>query len=145
MPPLVRWTTGFPTVCWSNCSVVVAPPACQLIGVAWEPDRLQTEEVGDNRLRPLAGLVDALYSSAAPGCLCEWTANYYLSPLAAVVRMVLVLRRIGRGFHARWSNIVRPAISLLASRLSVSRPWRGSKAARHDHELAAHAEAEATQ
>jgi len=40
-------------------SVVVAPLGPrQLIGVAWEADRLKTEEVGDNRLRPLAGLVD---------------------------------------------------------------------------------------
>ena len=40
-------------------SVVVAPLGPrQLIGVAWEAERLKTEEVGDNRLRPLAGLVD---------------------------------------------------------------------------------------
>ena len=71
-------------------SVVVAPLGPrQLIGVAWESDRLQTEEVGDNRLRPLAGLVDAPPIRAPLRRLCEWTANYYLSPLAAVVRMVL--------------------------------------------------------
>ena len=40
-------------------SVVIAPLGPrQLIGVAWEPERVATEEVGDNRLRPLAGLVD---------------------------------------------------------------------------------------
>jgi primosomal protein N' (replication factor Y) len=33
-------------------SIVVAPLGPrQLIGVAWEADRLQSEEVGDNRLR----------------------------------------------------------------------------------------------
>ena len=40
-------------------SVVVAPLGPrQLLGVAWEADRLPSEEVGDNRLRPLAGVVD---------------------------------------------------------------------------------------
>jgi primosomal protein N' (replication factor Y) len=71
-------------------SVVVAPLGPrQLIGVAWEADRLQTEEVGDNRLRPLAGLVDVPPIPAPLRRLCEWTADYYLSPLAAVLRMVL--------------------------------------------------------
>ena len=71
-------------------SVVVAPLGPrQLIGVAWEADRLQTEEVGDNRLRPIAGLVDVPAVPAPLRRLCEWTADYYLSPLAAVLRMVL--------------------------------------------------------
>ena len=35
-------------------SIVVAPLGPrQMLGVVWEPERLQTEEVGDNRLRPL--------------------------------------------------------------------------------------------
>ena len=71
-------------------SVVIAPLGPrQLIGVAWEADRLQTEEVGDNRLRPLAGLVDVPPIPAQLRRLCEWTADYYLSPLAAVLRMVM--------------------------------------------------------
>jgi len=71
-------------------SVVVAPLGPrQLIGVAWEADRLPTEEIGDNRLRPLAGLVDVPVIPAPLRRLCEWTADYYLSPLAAVLRMVL--------------------------------------------------------
>jgi primosomal protein N' (replication factor Y) len=71
-------------------SVVVAPLGPrQLIGVAWEADRLQTEEVGDNRLRPLASLVDVPPIPSPLRRLCEWTADYYLSPLAAVLRMVL--------------------------------------------------------
>ena len=71
-------------------SVVVAPLGPrQLIGVAWEADRLKTEEVGDNRLRPLAGLVDTPPIPAPLRRLAEWTADYYLSPLAAVLRMVL--------------------------------------------------------
>ena len=68
-------------------SVVVAPLGPrQLIGVAWEADRLTTEEVGDNRLRPLAGLVDVPPIPEALRRLAEWTADYYLSPLAAVLR-----------------------------------------------------------
>ncbi|MFL6724480.1 MAG: primosomal protein N' [Sphingomicrobium sp.] len=71
-------------------SVVVAPLGPrQLIGVMWEADRLQTEEVGDNRLRPLAELVDVPPIPAPLRRLVEWTADYYLSPIAAVLRMVL--------------------------------------------------------
>ena len=71
-------------------SVVIAPLGPrQLIGVAWEADRLQTEEVGDNRLRSLIGLVDIPPVPAPLRRLAEWTADYYLSPLAAVLRMVL--------------------------------------------------------
>ncbi len=70
--------------------VVVAPLGPrQLIGVAWEAERLPSEEVGDNRLRPLAGLVDVPPIPAPLRRLAEWTADYYLSPLAAVLRMVL--------------------------------------------------------
>jgi len=71
-------------------SVVIAPLGPrQLIGIAWEADRLQTDEVGDNRLRPLAGLVDVPPVPAPLRRLAEWTADYYLSPLAAVLRMIL--------------------------------------------------------
>ncbi|WP_118857541.1 primosomal protein N' [Sphingomonas mesophila] len=71
-------------------SVVVAPLGPrQLVGVAWEAERLPSGEVGDNRLRPLAGLVDVPPIPAPLRRLAEWTADYYLSPLAAVLRMVL--------------------------------------------------------
>ena len=71
-------------------SVVVAPLGPrQLIGVVWEAERLPSEEIGDNRLRPLAGLVDVLPIAAPLRRLAEWTADYYLSPLAAVLRMIL--------------------------------------------------------
>ncbi len=71
-------------------SVVVAPLGPrQLIGVAWEADRLKTGEVGDNRLRPLAGLIDVPPIPAPLRRLAEWTADYYLSPLASVLRMIL--------------------------------------------------------
>ena len=57
-------------------SVVVAPLGPrQLLGVAWEADRLPSEEVGDNRLRPLAGVVDVPRIAAPLRRLCEWTAD----------------------------------------------------------------------
>jgi len=71
-------------------SIVVAPLGPrQLLGVAWDADRLKTNEVPDTRLRPLAGVLDVAPIAAPLRRLCEWTADYYLSPLAAVLRMVL--------------------------------------------------------
>ena len=71
-------------------SVVVAPLGPrQLLGVAWDADRLITNEVPESRLRPLAGVLDVRPVPAPLMRLCEWTADYYLSPLASVLRMVL--------------------------------------------------------
>src|SRR3954462_15574139 len=71
-------------------SIVVAPLGPrQMLGVAWEAERLPTNEVPDSRLRPLAGVVDVPPIAAPLRRLCEWTADYYLAPLASVLRMVL--------------------------------------------------------
>src|SRR4051794_15796218 len=71
-------------------SIVIAPLGPrQLLGVAWEAERLPTNEVPDTRLRPLAGVLDVPPIAAPLRRLCEWTADYYLSPLASVLRMVL--------------------------------------------------------
>jgi primosomal protein N' (replication factor Y) len=71
-------------------SIVVAPLGPrQLLGVAWEAERLPTNEVPDSRLRPLAGTMDVPPIAAPLRRLCEWTADYYLAPLASVLRMVL--------------------------------------------------------
>jgi primosomal protein N' (replication factor Y) len=71
-------------------SVVVAPLGPrQLLGVAWEAERLPSEEVGDNRLRPLVGVVDVAPIPAPLRRLAEWTSDYYLAPLASVLRMVM--------------------------------------------------------
>src|ERR1044072_1707372 len=71
-------------------SIVVAPLGPrQLLGVAWEAERLPTDEVPDSRLRPLAGAMDPPPTAAPLRRLCEWTADYYLAPLASVLRMVL--------------------------------------------------------
>ena len=71
-------------------SVVVVPLGPrQLLGAVWEPERLSTDEVPESRLRPLARLVDVPPVAEPLRRLCEWTADYYLSPLASVLRMVL--------------------------------------------------------
>ncbi|WP_230481977.1 primosomal protein N' [Sphingomonas sp. Leaf21] len=72
-------------------SIVVAPLGPrQLLGVVWEPERMPSDaEVGDNRLRPLLGVSDAPPLPDALRRLIEWTADYYLAPPAAVVRMAL--------------------------------------------------------
>jgi primosomal protein N' (replication factor Y) (superfamily II helicase) len=71
-------------------SIVVAPLGPrQLIGAVWEPERLKTQEVGDNRLRPLVSVLDVPPIPAPLRRLVEWTSDYYLAPPAAVLRMVL--------------------------------------------------------
>ena len=72
-------------------SVVVAPLGPrQLLGVVWEPERMPSDaEVGDNRLRNLLAVADTPPLPAPLRRLVEWTANYYLAPPAAVVRMAL--------------------------------------------------------
>jgi primosomal protein N' (replication factor Y) len=72
-------------------SIVVAPLGPrQLIGVVWEEDSFpDIETVGDNRLRNLLEVVDAPPLPETLRRLIEWTADYYLSPPAAVLRMAL--------------------------------------------------------
>ena len=72
-------------------SIVLAPLGPrQLIGVVWEEDHMPSAgEVGDNRLRNLLSVFDVPPIGAPLRRLIEWTANYYLSPPAAVLRMVL--------------------------------------------------------
>src|SRR5436305_15176977 len=68
-------------------SVVVAPLGPrQLLGVAWEAERLPTNEVPDARLHPLARLLEVPPLAPPRRRLAEWTADYYLSPLASVLR-----------------------------------------------------------
>src|SRR3954470_1852989 len=72
-------------------SIVLAPLGPrQLAGVVWEPERMPSDaEVGDNRLRPLLGVYDLPPLKPSLRRLIEWTANYYLAPPAAVLRMAL--------------------------------------------------------
>src|SRR3954470_4306758 len=72
-------------------SIVLAPLGPrQLAGVVWEPERMPSDaEVGDNRLRPLAPVYDLPPLKESLRRLIEWTADYYLAPPAAVLRMAL--------------------------------------------------------
>jgi primosomal protein N' (replication factor Y) (superfamily II helicase) len=72
-------------------SIVLAPLGPrQMFGVVWEEEMMPSAgEVGDNRLRNLIQCFDVPPIGAPLRRLIEWTANYYLSPPAAVLRMVL--------------------------------------------------------
>jgi primosomal protein N' (replication factor Y) (superfamily II helicase) len=72
-------------------SIVLAPLGPrQLAGVVWEAERMPSDaEVGDNRLRNLVSVYDLPPLPAPLRRLIEWTADYYLSAPAAVLRMSL--------------------------------------------------------
>ena len=72
-------------------SIVVAPLGPrQIVGVVWEEDSFpEIETVGDNSLRNIMAIVDAPPVPETVRRLIEWTAGYYLAPIAAVLRMTL--------------------------------------------------------
>ncbi|WP_062343087.1 primosomal protein N' [Novosphingobium sp. CCH12-A3] len=71
-------------------SVVIAPLGPrQIIGVVWEAERLPGTEVPDAKLRPLLQVLPVPPLPAPLRRLIEWTADYYVAPLAAVARMAL--------------------------------------------------------
>ena len=71
-------------------NVVIAPLGPrQILGIVWEPERLPASEVPDARLRPLLEALPVPPLRAALRRLIEWTADYYVAPLAAVARMAL--------------------------------------------------------
>src|SRR3990170_4608086 len=72
-------------------SIVVAPLGPrQLVGVVWDEESFpDVETVGDNRLRNLLEVLDAPPLPETLRRLIEWTADYYLAPPAAVLRMTL--------------------------------------------------------
>ncbi|MET0366063.1 MAG: primosomal protein N', partial [Sphingobium sp.] len=72
-------------------SIVVVPLGPrQIVGVVWDEGSFpDTETVGDNRLRPIVGVVDVPPLPEPLRRLIEWTADYYLAPPAAVVRMAI--------------------------------------------------------
>ena len=78
-----EWRSSRGRSCWRRSG------PRQLTGVVWEPERLPTGEVGDNRLRPLLGAYDLPPLAEPLRRLIEWTADYYLAPIAAVLRMTL--------------------------------------------------------
>lgn len=71
-------------------SIVVVPIGPrQYAGVVWEPERLPTQEIGDNRLRNLIAVADTPPIPEPVRRLVEWTADYYLSPPSAVLAMAV--------------------------------------------------------
>ncbi len=72
-------------------AIVLAPLGPrQLAGVVWEPEHMPSDaEVGDNRLRNLVRAYDLPPLKASLRRLIEWTADYYMAPPAAVLRMAL--------------------------------------------------------
>ena len=71
-------------------TIVLAPLGPrQMTGVVWEPERLETAEIEDKRLRPLLQIYDLPPIAEPLRRLIEWTADYYLAPLASVLRMAL--------------------------------------------------------
>ena len=71
-------------------SVVVAPLGPrQIVGIAWEADRLPAQDVPEAKLRALLSVLPVPPLKAELRRLIEWTADYYCAPLAAVARMVL--------------------------------------------------------
>ncbi|MBS7668495.1 primosomal protein N' [Croceicoccus gelatinilyticus] len=71
-------------------SVVVAPLGPrQVLGIAWESERLPGTEVPDARLRPILDVLPVPPLPAPLRRLIEWTADYYCAAMASVARMSL--------------------------------------------------------
>jgi len=71
-------------------SIVVAPLGPrQVTGIVWEEDKLPTSPVPEAKLRPLLAVVDVPPLREKLRRLIEWTADYYIAPMAAVARMVI--------------------------------------------------------
>jgi primosomal protein N' (replication factor Y) len=100
-------------------SIVVVPIGPrQYAGVVWEPERLPTEEVGDNRLRNLIAVADAPPIPASVRRLVEWTADYYLSPPSAVLAMAL---RTSAAFESAPTIVEYRATGQVPDRLTPQR------------------------
>ncbi|RPF72395.1 primosomal protein N' [Aurantiacibacter spongiae] len=71
-------------------SVVIAPLGPrQVMGIVWEAEHLPTDPVPEAKLRPLLGVVDVPPIRPELRRLIEWTADYYVAPMASVARMVI--------------------------------------------------------
>lgn len=71
-------------------SIVMAPLGPrQVLGVVWEPERLNAQEVPESKLRALLEVMPVPSIPERLRRLIEWTADYYCAPLSAVARMAL--------------------------------------------------------
>ncbi|WP_066724810.1 primosomal protein N' [Sphingomonas pituitosa] len=100
-------------------SIVIVPIGPrQFAGVVWEPERLPTEEIGDNRLRAILAVADAPPIPAPVRRLIEWTADYYLAPPSAVLAMTL---RTSAAFEAAPTITEYRATGQIPDRLTPQR------------------------
>lgn len=73
-----------------GCIVMVPLGPRKLAGVVWEEERFpEVQTIAAGKLRPLLDVVDAPPLPAPLRRLIEWTADYYMAPLGAVLRMAL--------------------------------------------------------
>jgi primosomal protein N' (replication factor Y) len=101
-------------------SIVVVPIGPrQFAGVVWETERLPGgEHVGDNRLRNLLSVADTPPIPASVRRLIEWTSNYYVAPLAGVLRMAL---SSSAAFEAAPTVVEYRATGVVPDRMTVQR------------------------
>ena len=59
-----------------------------ITGVVWDAGRLAGGAVASTRLRPVTARLDVPPIAEPLRRLCEWVSDYYLAPLAGVIRMV---------------------------------------------------------
>ncbi|MEZ5743825.1 MAG: primosomal protein N' [Sphingomonadaceae bacterium] len=71
-------------------AVVVAPLGPrQIVGIAWEPERLPAKEVPASKLRAVLEVLPVPPLRESLRRLIEWTADYYCAPISSVARMAL--------------------------------------------------------
>ncbi len=71
-------------------SIVIVPLGPRkLLGVVWDDSSFSEEAIEEHRLRNVLELVDVPPVSAGLRRLVDWVADYYLSNLASVLRMVI--------------------------------------------------------
>ena len=68
-------------------SVVVAPLGPrQIVGIAWEAERLPAQDVPESKLRPILEVLPTPPLPAPLRRLIEWTAEYYCAPISSFAR-----------------------------------------------------------
>jgi len=103
-----------------------------IAGVVWDEGRLAGKLVEARKLRPVSAKLPLAPLSLPMRRLCEWVADYYLSPLAGVVRMVwpsvaflgdreIVEYRLGGDFPGRMTRARAQAVERLADKQGLVR------------------------
>ena len=102
-------------------SVVVAPLGPrQIVGIAWEAERLPAQDVPESKLRPILEVLPTPPLPAPLRRLIEWTADYYCARMASGMRM----RRLGSSRPAVLIGVATcgaPAETKAPGRLPVMR------------------------